>query len=124
MNDITKWKDTVVRLKALKKEETELRSSLTTLIIGKTPMENGRALVKSVLDGYPVKATQKLSYSLDLGALASIWDSLDVVDKEAIKMKPTLQEGKYKKLSETSLLHEAIVTRMAMPILEVGEELG
>lgn len=121
MNVLETWKDLQVRLKALKEEEADTRRSLCSEIIADAPMKNGRTTVRSVMYGYPVKAVQTLSYSLDLAVLGNIWDSLSPVERAAVKMKPTLQEGKYKKLPEDSILHEAVVTRLGMPTLDVGD---
>ncbi len=121
MNKVEKWQDASKRLKDTKVEEADLRRELASETIGDTAMKNGRVTVSKSLAGYPVKAVQELGYSLDLSVLASIWDSLTPADKEAIKLKPNLQTGKYKKLPTDSLLHEAVITKMAMPTFTVGE---
>ena len=121
MNSLEKWNGMVSRAKALKKEEAEARLALCTDIISDTPMVNGTSTVRSVLYGYPVKAVQNLNYSIDLGALASVWHELSVDEKAVVKMVPTLQTGAYKKLPENSLLHEAVVSKLGMPTLECGE---
>jgi hypothetical protein len=121
MNKVEQWQDVAARLKALKTEEADLRRDLAAGVIGEIPMKNGRVTVRGTYEGIPVKAVQELGYTLDLAALASVWNDLSPEDKEAIKLKPTLQTGKYKKLEKDSLLHEAVITKLSMPTFEVSE---
>jgi hypothetical protein len=117
MADLHRWKHLQQELKKIKAEEADLRRELCAEIIGGTQMVNGRVTVKTHLDHYEVKAVQTLSYSIDQAALSAIWDELTPEEKACIKMKPELALGDYKKLPEDSLLHEAVVSRLAMPTL-------
>lgn len=124
MSKIEKWKALALQLKAVKEEELQLRKELAAEVIANTEMKNGMVTVREVVDGYPCKAVQALNHRLDLGVLGSIWENLTEVEKAVVKMKPTLQTGPYKKLPEDSLLHEAVVSSLATPTLEVGDYVG
>jgi len=118
MSIITEWKELSTKLKWLKTKEADLRRTVCKIVIGDTPMVNGRVTVKKQLEGFAVKAIQTLGYSVDKAALGVIWKELSPTEKACIKMVPELKIGEYKKLPEDSLLHEAIVTKHAMPTLE------
>jgi len=124
MNKLEKWKELSTQLPILRKEEMELRVEISEDVIGSSPMENSTVTVRESVHGYPCKATQAMSFSLDLGVLATIWDALSPAEQRVVKMKPTLQTGPYKKLPEDSLLHEAVVSKLAAPKLEIGEYVG
>lgn len=124
MNKIAKWKELASKLKSVKEEELQLRKEIAAEVIAHAEMVNGRVTVRETLEGYPCKAVQALNYRLDLGVLGSIWENLSEVEKAAVKMKPTLQTGPYKKLPEDSLLHEAVISTLATPTLEVGDYIG
>ena len=114
---VTEWLALSARLKQIKEEEAFLRRAICEIVIGDKGMVNGRVTVKDVIDGYDVKAVQALSYTIDVPALGTIWNDLSDAEQDCIKMKPTLELAKYRKMAEASLLHEAIVSKMAMPVL-------
>ena len=114
---ITEWKALSAKLKELKEEEATLRRFICDAIIGDKGMVNGRVTVKDIIDGYDVKAVQALSYTIDVPALGTIWNDLSAIEQDCVKMKPTLELAKYRKIHETSLFHEAIVSKLAMPVL-------
>lgn len=121
MLHVDKWKELSTRLRALKEEEADLRRDICAELIAQTEMVNGIATYKGNVEGYDVIAKQSLSFSLDIAVLDSIWDGLTQAEQDCVEMKPTLKIGPYKKLPEDALLHEAIVTRMAMPTLKAEE---
>lgn len=117
MLDIHKWKELSTRLKQIKEEEADLRRAICEEIIAGAEMTNGRVTVKDYLDDYAVKAVQTLSYTIDVAALGTIWEGLSQAEQDAVVMKPSLSLAAYKKLPEDALLHEAVVSRLAMPTL-------
>ncbi len=96
-----------------------LRNQIVDIILQDAKMENGTVTLRTTVEGKAVKAVRKLSYRLDEAALSTIWNYLPESDKACIKLKPTLQAAKYKKLLHNSMLHEAVVSKLAAPTLEV-----
>ena len=121
MLHVDKWKELATRLKSLKEEEADLRRDICAELIAGVEMKNGIATYKGNVEGYDVTAKQSLSFSLDVAALGTIWDELSQAEQDCIELKPTLKIGPYKKLPEDSLLHEAVVSRLAMPTLKAEE---
>ena len=113
------WHEMAQLLKTAKIREAELRRELCADFIANTPMTNGRVTVKGHDGNYDYKAVQILSYRVDQSVLSSVWSTLDDIEKAAVAYKPSLALANYKKLSEESLLHEAVITTLAMPTLEV-----
>lgn len=122
MSKLLKWKELSLDLKDIKAEEAVLRRDLCEQIIAEAEMANGRVTITIHQDGYEVKATQTLSYTIDVAALGTIWDGLSQVEQDCVVMKPSLSLAAYKKLPEDSLLHEAIVSKLAMPTLKAELE--
>jgi len=117
MLNIDKWKDMSVRLKKLKADEAELRRDICAELVDGIEMKKGIATYKGNVEGFDITAKQALGYSLDIAALGVIWDSLSDLEIACIKMEPKIVIGNYKKLPEDSLLHEAVISKMAMPTL-------
>lgn len=117
MYDIDAWKKLSQKLKALKTQEAEIRRDICEQILADAEMTNGRVTVKDNYDGYAIKATQTLSYTIDVGVLGTVWEALSYAEKDCVVMKPSLSLAAYKQLPPDSLLHEAVVTRLAMPTL-------
>ena len=117
MLNIDKWKDMSVRLKKLKDDEAELRRDICAELVAGIEMKKGIATYKGNVEGFDITAKQALGYSLDIAALGVIWDSLSDLEIACIKMEPKIVIGNYKKLPEDSLLHEAVISKMAMPTL-------
>lgn len=122
MESIAKWKEMSLRLKKLKQEESELRRELCDEILAGYEMSNGRLTVKDHLEGFEVKATQTLSYTIDVAILSTVYDALNPSEQACIKWEPKLKLAEYKKLPEDSLLNEAVITRLAMPTLTADPE--
>lgn len=115
MNKLELWKTKSDLLKILKVEEMELRKEICSEIstaIGTT---------RSEFLGKTVKSVQKLSLSIDEAALGTIWEMLPPEEKACIRLKPTLKAGPYKKLEENSILHEAVISKLGAPTLEIAE---
>ena len=123
MLNIAKWKELELSLKVLKSKEADMRRVICSYIINKKEMVKGRVTVKDRVEGYDVKATQTLNYSFDLAVLGTVWKELTQAEKDCVKMKPEIVLGDYKKLPDDSLLHEAVITKLGMPTLDV-EEIG
>ena len=121
MLHVDKWKELATRLKSLKEEEANLRRDICAELIAQTEMVNGIATYKGNVEGYDVVAKQSLSFSIDVAALGTIWDELSQAEQDCVEMKPTLKIGPYKKLPEDALLHEAVVTKFAIPTLKAEE---
>ena len=122
MIDIHAWKELSLQLKRIKDKEADIRRTICEAIIAGKEMVKGRVTVKEHVQGYDVSATQTLGYTIDVAVLGTIWEGLSPAEKECVNMKPTLALAAYKLLPEESLLHEAIVTRMSMPVLKAELE--
>ena len=124
MNKLQTWHQMSKLLKETKEREAELRRELCEEIIADKPMSNGRVTVKGELDHMTYIAVQALSYRLDVAALDALWSSLSAHEKTVVIYKPSLALTEYKKLHDSSLLHEAVITTMSMPTLKVEIEDG
>jgi hypothetical protein len=122
MFNIHDWKVKSQQLKKLKADEADMRREICEEIIAGAPMDNGRVTIKTHADGYAIKAVQTLSFSIDVAALGAIWEHLTPEEQDCVVMKPTLNLTKYKQLTGASLLHEAVVSRLAMPTLQAELE--
>ncbi len=111
------WYEMSVLLKQTKTREAELRRELCEAFIGETEMVKGRVTVKGDERHLAWKAVQALSFSIDAASLHAMWSELSEVEKECIKHTPGLNLTAYKKLPEDSLLHEAVISKLAMPTL-------
>ena len=120
MNKLETWHEISVLLKRTKVREMELRKELCEELIGGEGMTNGRVTVKGHEGHLDFTAVQALSYRLDVAALDALWSSLSQHEKSVIVYKPSLALTEYKKLHETSILHEAVITTLAMPTLVVA----
>jgi len=117
MLHIDKWKDMSIRLKQLKADEAELRRDICAELVDGIEMKKGIATYKGNVEGFDITAKQALGYSLDIAVLGVIWDELNALELECVKMEPKIVIGNYKKLPEDSILHEAVITKLAMPTL-------
>ena len=116
MDRYLEWHILDANLKRLKKEEADLRRKLCAdLFEGR--QGNFKAIEEH--DGIKVTATSKTTTKLDVEAYNQIHGELTQEDKNCVEFKPTLKKRDYNKLSEDSLLHEAIVEKPAMPTLKV-----
>ncbi|RLA18842.1 MAG: hypothetical protein DRQ56_06655 [Gammaproteobacteria bacterium] len=123
MSKLQTWFEMSQLLKATKTREAELRRELCEEYIGDSQMSNGRVTVKGHEGHLDYKAVQALSYGLDKDLLDALWGDLTDIDKGCVTFKPALGLAAYKRLSEDSLIHEAVTTRLAMPTLSVEEVL-
>lgn len=116
--NIKEWKVLQDKMKYYKDAEATARRILCEKYVKGVEMVKGVARVRDTEDGHKYKAEQKFTYSLDVEELRVIWDDLTEEEQACIVTKPSLWESPYKKLPEDSLLHQAIVTKLAMPTLE------
>jgi len=119
MSKLKEWAEMSRELKKLRDAEAVLRREICAGIIANTPMENGRVTVKGESEDMDYKAVQTLTYKVDQAAVQALWANLSDTEKEAVVFKPNLALANYKKLPESSLLHEVVTTVLAMPTLEV-----
>jgi len=119
MNKLEHWADLQRRLKSIKEEEMNLRRELCIGMIGSHPLENGRVTVKGEVGNLSYKASQALGYTVDQATLSSLWGSLSQDERDSIAYKPSLKLANYRKLSDDSLLHEAITAKLSAPTLSV-----
>ena len=118
------WYEISVLLKQTKEREAELRRELCKEFIGGSEMVNGRVTVKGNdhESNLSYKAVQALGYTIDKPVLSSLWPGMSNVERAVFKMEPKLQLRPYKMLPDSSIVHEAIVSKLAMPTLSI--ELG
>ena len=115
------WHEMATLLKVTKDREAELRRELCDELIGGAPMDKGRVTVKGIDSDSNLQftAVQTLSHRVDTSILDTLWSSMTELDKNAVVYKPALALAAYKKLPLNSLLHEAVITTLAMPTLKV-----
>ena len=119
MNKLETWHEMSVLLKRTKVREMELRKELCEELIGGEGMTNGRVTVKGHQGHLDYTAVQALSHRLDVAALDALYSSLSAHEKSVVIYKPSLALTEYKKLPDTSLLHEAVITTLSAPTLQV-----
>jgi len=110
------WKKLSKDLKELKETEAKARRVLVQQILGE-PTGAVKEIVN--LDGFKIVAQVKINRSLDLTILNAMYDELNEAEKNALKYKPTLVAAKYKMIPKDSLLHDAVIDKLAMPSLTV-----
>lgn len=120
MKKLEKWIELSALTKKLVAEERELRRELVEELVGSeatfTESRN-----KVAADGRNLMIATVLNRKFDEPALASIWSDLTEAEREVIKLKPHLSIAHYRKLPETSILHQAIIVSPGMPTIEVKE---
>lgn len=103
------------QLAEVKADEAEMRKEICAELLQDRPV--GTHTFE--FDGIVVKATNKVTYSLDQELLSALYDNFSPDEKECIKYNPTFQSSKYKTARDTSLIDEVIVTKPAMPALKI-----
>lgn len=114
VDKILEWKQMASQLKQIKEAEAKMRREIVSEICGD---EYGSK--KVVVEGYEIKANNKVTTSLDAHAFMAIDDELTAEEKLAVKHTPSLIMANYKKLPSHSLLHDAVVVKPAMPTLSI-----
>lgn len=122
MIDIATWKELSTQLKIIKQQEGDMRRAICAELEPMPDLEKGRHTHKEHIDGFLVKAVYTLNYSIDKAALAAVWNELSELERASIRLVPELKLKEYKALPKGSLLHEAVVTKNAMPTLEATEK--
>lgn len=120
MSIIKEWYDAQKKLKIYKEIEANLRREIVGKLVEPYEMVKGVVRNEDIIHGYKLKGEQKLSYKLDVDILREIWADLSKEEKECIKTKPVLWESGYKKLPKNSRLHEAVISKLAMPTLSAS----
>ncbi len=110
------WLDIQARLKELKATEMAARKFLCHSILQGKEGEFKEALE---LDGYEIVVNSRVSRKLDEGMLSALSDDLTDEDKNAIRYKPSIDLRAYRKLPDSSLIHEAVTVSPATPSLTV-----
>jgi len=113
---IKEWLVLQEQLKTVKEKEAELRRDICEHIFA-----GKRKTVKADVGPYKVKAVYKINNKVDEAAYLALRPELTAEEQEAIKVKYDLIASKYKKLRETSLLHQCIISKPGMPTLEVKD---
>jgi len=110
------WKNLSIDLKVLKEQEAKARRLLCGYILGG---DTGEFKEVIELDGHKITATSKISRTLDQGIVSALMSEMTDEDKSALRFKPALDLKAYRKLPLTSILHEAVTEKPAMPTLSV-----
>lgn len=115
------WKQMDELLKETKKREAELRRELCEELTDGYELTNGRSTTKGYDEesNLDFTAVQSLSYTMDKVVLEAIWSDLTDVEQDAVVWKPELGLAKYRKISDDSLLQDAVISKLAMPTLKV-----
>ena len=116
---LRQWVEARKQMEYWKAAEVELRRSICLDILDGDFSER---TVKAEYDGVPVKVSQRSTRSIDQAALSTLWPELEEEAKNCIDFKPSLKLANYRKLSQDSLLHEAITEKPSpTPTLEVSD---
>ncbi len=119
MDLLDKWINVSTQLKALREEETKIRRYLCeALFLGRL----GEESAKFETTDYKFEAKNVVSRSVDSGVLQAIMDELSETEKACISYTPKLALRKYRKLSNDSLLQEAVIEKPGMPQLKFTEK--
>ena len=118
MIDIHKWRELSDRLKTLKADEMKLRREICDELSAEKTMKKGRITVTTMIDNLKVTSVQSISYSLDLDELGRLWQHLNKVESNCVKMVPTLKLAEYKALPSDNMLQDAIIGKLAAPTLK------
>jgi len=113
---INEWYHLQHNLKSMKAKEMHLRK-LIVADINISATENSKILNVGDLE---LKATKKITYTIDKDKLGGEFDEMPIIEKEAIKWTPSIIISKYNKLSPNCILKQRIVTiKPAAPTLSV-----
>ena len=113
---LKKWYELSQKVKELKAKEQRLRREICEeMFDGKL----GEFAVGREYGNYSVKATSRVTRSIDETVLESIEEDLTAQELSCIKRKASLVLASYKKLPGDSLLYEAITEKPAMPSLKL-----
>jgi hypothetical protein len=113
---IEEWLVLQDNLKTVKEKEANLRRDICEIVF-----DGKRKTVKTEVGPYKVKAVYKINNKVDEAAYLTLKPKLTLEEQEAVKVKYDLVASKYKKLRETSLLHQCIISKPGMPTLEVND---
>lgn len=114
MDVIQQWYTLKQELARIKKEEAALRRRICeTLFNGR----QGEFTVETETDDYTLKATSKVSRSIDETTLKSLLPELSEEEKTCVRWKASLDTRRWRKLPDNSLLNQAVVEKPAMPTL-------
>lgn len=111
------WIKAKSKLDFWKKEEANLRVEICEHFLAEKPVGTynfNKGLFK-------IKASKKLSISMDEKALSFIYDDLSYEQQNCIKYEPSLIIKEYK-ACEHDLLDMAVVSKPAMPTLSIVKE--
>lgn len=117
-NLLLEWQGAKEDLDVVKQREAELRIDICDFLLHQeTPGAH-----KYDVDGIRIKATRKLSYSLDQSKIDELWQTgqLHDYEEEVIKVGYTLKLGVYQKSTDDmDRLNSLITTKDGMPSLEI-----
>jgi len=112
---IRQWVSKKAVLKKVKSEEADLRIKICESILkGKT-----KGTETAVVGNFKVKAKAKLNNKLEKETLKTLWKDLSDEEKECVKIEPKLVAAKYKKIKNSALLHQTVISKPGMPTLDV-----
>jgi hypothetical protein len=116
MNEIEflEWVELSKHLKDVKQKELTLRKKLCNEMFS----SNTNKVILDEFD-YEFTAKQSFNHNIQEDVLKTIWPVLSGDERNVIKFKPVLKEESYKKLSITSVIHEAITKTSGTPTLKL-----
>lgn len=112
---LIKYKEVQQMLKKFKDEENKMRVKLADELL-----KHRRAGTHHFnFENIHVKGVKKYNISADAEVLAHHYDSMSAEEQSCFNYKPSFQSTMYKKLKDTHLVDECIVTKPAMPTFEI-----
>ncbi|MCP4552490.1 MAG: hypothetical protein GY834_10725 [Bacteroidetes bacterium] len=111
------WRRVAETLKRAKADEMRLRKEIVADILKGAVAPASKTIL---IDQHKVKASSKVTYSLDESLINMIFKEFTDGEKNALKFKPDLRLREYKKLTDSRLLiHDTVTIKPAAPTLEI-----
>ena len=113
---IQTWKEMAKKLKELKVTEMALRKEICIDVLAGKPLP---ARLTLNVSSRKIKFENDVTRNIDEAALSQVWKELTPIDKNAVKLKPSVIMAGYRVLIPESLLHEAIIVKPSAPTIKI-----
>ncbi len=117
---LKEWRKLARLLAKYKKSEFALRKDIAEATLKPddfNALGNGKVTVEDGNTEYAIVRNTVLG--VDKAVLEAIYQDLSDEEKAVIKYEPKLDLRKYRNLPEDSILHDAVVSRLAAPIIKL-----
>lgn len=117
---LIEYKDAQAKAKYWKERENKMRVQLADELL-----KHRRAGTHHFyFNNIHLKGVKKYNISPDTDVLNALWDDMSVEEQSCFKFSPRFVNTEYKKLLDTSVVDQCIVTKPAMPTftVEISEE--